>query len=207
MAIIDISVPLTQELPVFPGDPPLRFEAWPAEPFRLTRLCLGSHSGTHVDAPRHLLADGAGVESLRLESLIGPCRVFDLSACGDVLEADVVRALPLDGVRRMLLRTAAAPFWQRRLPEAAALTPAAAEYLAAKGLDLVGIDGLSVEAHDGNGDVHRRLLSSGAVILEGLDLSLVPAGDYELICLPLLIPGSDGAPCRAVLRPLAAGVF
>ena len=207
MTILDISAPLTEELPIFPGDPPVVLEAWPAAPFRLTRLCCGSHSGTHVDAPRHLLPDGAGVESLALDSLIGPCRVFDLSGRGGVLDAAEIRALQLHGVRRALLRTSSVPFWRRRAAGGAVLTPAAAELLAAGGLELLGIDGLSVEAPSGDGEVHRLLLSAGTIILEGLDLCAVAAGDYELLCLPLLLPGGDGAPCRGGGSPAPAAAF
>jgi arylformamidase len=207
VTILDISAPLTEELPVFPGDPPVVLEAWPAAPFRITSLCCGSHSGTHVDAPRHLLPDGAGVESLALDSLIGPCRVFDLSGRGGALDAADIRALQLHGVRRALLRTSTVPFWRRRAAGGAVLSPAAAELLAAAGLELLGIDGLSVEAPSGDGEVHRLLLNAGTIILEGLDLSSVAAGDYQLICLPLLLPGGDGAPCRAVLRPLPQSGF
>ena len=204
MPFLDISAPLTPDLPVFPGDPPVRLDPWPAAPFRLTRICLGSHSGTHVDAPSHLLPDGAGVESLPLSILIGPCRVIDLSDRTGPLDAAALQALPLSGVRRALLRTSAVPFWRRRFPEDAVLTPAAAELLAAGGLGLLGIDALSVEVASESEEVHRILLGTGVILLEGLDLSAVAPGDYELICLPLLLPGGDGAPCRAVLRPLPA---
>ncbi|WP_432821608.1 cyclase family protein [Trichloromonas sp.] len=208
MPIKDISVTLSKGLPAFPGDPAIRLD--PAgdagSPFQLTRLQLGSHAGTHLDAPAHLLKDGATADSIPLATLIGPCRVIDLCDRTQPISAADLSRRDLAGITRLLLRTSNSELWQRPGFEKGylGLTPAAAAHLVKLGIRLVGIDYLSIEPFSADGDVHRILLEAGVVILEGLDLAGVASGDYELICLPLKLAGTDGAPCRAVLRPLPA---
>lgn len=207
MSIQDISVTLSESLPAFPGDPAIGLEGTSeaANPFHLTRLHLGSHSGTHIDAPAHLLKDGSTVDTISLSTLIGPCRVLDLrDRTQEITLADLSR-LNLTGIQRVLLRTRNSELWQQnRFNENyLGLTPAAANHLVKLGIRLVGIDYLSIEPFTGDGEVHRILLAGGVVILEGLDLAEVTAGDFELICLPLKLSGIDGAPCRAVLRQLS----
>lgn len=209
-ALIDISVPLSPAMPVYPGDPAFamvpaaELRADDAASVRLSRLQLGSHTGTHLDAPCHVLADGAGVAVFDLEQLCGPARVLDLRGRGPLLEAAALADQPLAGAGRLLLRTADGP------PAAAAgarLAPSAAALLLDHGVRLVGIDALSIEdaGHSGLA-VHRALLGAAppVAVLESLDLSAAPAGDYRLWCLPLPLPAADGAPARAVLQPGAA---
>ena len=207
MSLIDISVPLSEDLPAFPGDPAIRLEraGVAANPFHLTRLSLGSHAGTHIDAPAHLLGEGATVDAIPLEWLIGPCRVVDLRGRKGAIAAGDLKPLPLAGVRRLLLRTDNSELWLRPgfCEDYVGLAPDAANYLVALGIRLVGIDYLSIEPAGETSTVHRTLLGAEVVILEGLNLAGTPAGDYELLCLPLKLIRVDGAPCRAVLRPLA----
>jgi len=208
MSIMDISVTLSEILPTFPGDPAIGFEraSDAANPFHLTCLHLGSHAGTHIDAPAHLLKNGATVDAIPLVTLIGPCRVVDLRDRTQPISAGDLDGLNLAGVRRLLLRTNNSELWKKEgfAEHYTGLTPAAAAHLVKLGIRLVGIHYLSIEPFASESEVHRILLKAGMVILEGLDLSDVNAGDYELICLPLKLAGVDGAPCRAVLRPLPA---
>jgi arylformamidase len=206
MVLYDISVAISPALPRYPGDPPVRLSTLPTpangEPFRSSRLSFGSHTGTHIDAPAHLLAGGMTVDAIPLSLLLGPCLVVDLTAHAGEIDADLLKKLPLKGERRLLFRTRNSGLWERPgfVEEFTALTPAAATWLVELGVQLVGIDYLSVERSQSQGRVHRTLLEAGVVILEGLNLAGVKRGEYELICLPLKISGIDGAPCRAVLR-------
>ncbi len=204
MALYDISVALAEDLPSFPGDPPIRIRPRRTEggTFRLTALSFGSHAGTHIDAPAHLHEQGARVADIPLSLLVGPCLVVDLARRAGPIDASDLRGINLQGCPRILLRTRNSRLWQRPGfdPDYDALTPEGADYLLDKGVRLAGIDYLSIDPFDSSGEAHRRLLAAGVVILEGLDLSEVSRGSYELICLPLKTLADDGAPCRAILR-------
>jgi arylformamidase len=208
MPFIDISVTIVPKLAAFPGDPVIEIEPTgdASHPFHLTRIHLGSHTGTHIDAPTHLLKDGATVDAIPLSTLIGPCRVVDLRNLSQPISADDLADLHLTDTRRLLLRTDNSELWKRKdfSESYTGLTASAAVHLVKLGIQLVGIDYLSIEPFAGEGEVHRILLEAGVVILEGLDLTDVKAGDFELICLPLKLTGIDGAPCRAVLRQFSA---
>ena len=201
--IYDVTVPLSPDVPVFPGDP--RFELTPTHeiakghPYNLARLVLGTQTGTHVDAPYHFLADGATVDALPLEILVGKARVVELSQ-RDRVGRDDLAALDLRDDLRVLLKTRSGQLRQRH-EEAVYLTEDAASYLVQAGIKLVGIDHLSFEK-PGSSEypAHHVLLGAGVVIVEGLDLSDVAPGEYELVCLPLRIAGADGAPARVILR-------
>jgi arylformamidase len=190
--VIDISRRIEPGMTIYPGDPPLVME--PAlsrargDLANVTRLELGSHTGTHVDAPVHFLDGAGGVEALPLDALIGPAVVVDAGAPSGALDAAAVAALSLpDGAERILLKGA---------PEDG-LAGDAARALVARGVRLVGVDCLTI----GDEDAHRVLLGAGVVVVEGLDLARAAPGPWRLVCLPLLIPGADGAPARAVLEP------
>ena len=192
--MIDISRRIEPGMVIYPGDPPLAMESALArsrgDVANVTRLALGTHTGTHVDAPVHFLDGGAGVEALPLDALVGPALVVDAVAPFAALDAPALAALDLpEGTERLLLRGA---------PEDG-LTAGAARLLVDRGIRLVGVDRLTV----GDEAAHRILLGAGVVALEGLELSRAAPGPWRLICLPLLIPGADGAPARAVLEPLA----
>jgi arylformamidase len=196
MRIVDITRPLGADTPVYPGDPPIVIErlseSGDGDTYALSRLTLGSHSGTHVDPPAHFIPGGASIDRIPLDACIGPAVVIDLSGQSGPISPAALGPLP-DGTERVLIRTADPPLGGR------ALEPATARYLVERGLRLVGIDTLSIAPPDSPGEVHRILLSAGLVVVEGLDLSVVPPGPAVLICLPLRIAGCDGAPARAVL--------
>src|SRR5262245_41025951 len=205
---IDISVPLRNDMPVLTGDAPFHIER--AQTIaggavcNLSTMQLGAHSGTHVDAPIHFIEGGSGAEQTPLDALMGPAWVVDASSAGPTITAeDVARFDIPDGERRLLFRTAAARFWDRATFDPAFVAPDASgsEALVASGVRLVGMDYLSVAPFDAPIPTHRSLLGAGVVVLEGLDLRAVEPGPYELLCLPLRITGSDGAPARALLRP------
>jgi arylformamidase len=205
MRVIDISVPLREGMPTYPGDPP--FEKAPAKSRKagdaaeVSRLTLGSHAGTHVDVPFHFVAGGADVLAVGPAPFVGPCRVVEAVGVPRVDAADVARLSPAAG-ERILFKTDNSALWAR--DEFAAdyvyLTAAAAEVLAERRVALVGWDYLSVEEFDAaDAPGHEKLLAAGVMILEGLNLADVPAGEYFLAALPLALAEGDGAPARAVL--------
>lgn len=205
MRLHDISVKLAQHTPCYPGDP--QITVGPAlslengDGAHVSRITLGSHSGTHLDAPRHVLVNGPPMSSLPLSLFVGRALVADLRNRHEIGPGDL-KDLPLSGVRRLLLKTDNSRMWKTRrfCPRHVSLTEAGAAHLLGTGIELVGIDCLSIEGYGGCGIIHRMLLEKGVVILEGLDLSRVEGGMYELICLPLKTAAEDGAPVRAVLR-------
>ncbi len=209
-AIHDISVPVAAErTPIWPGDPPIEqslvWRLGQGSDANVSRLSMSVHAGTHVDAPVHVLPDGAGVERLALASLVGACHVCAIETADGPVDDAVLEALGLpDNVERLLLKTPNSRLWAQGgaafQPAFAALTPAAAHWLVRRGVKLVGIDYLSIEPFAVDEPVvHRTLLAAGVVVLEGIDLSRVAPGRYTLVCLPLNLPGSDGAPARAIL--------
>jgi arylformamidase len=189
---------------------------WPAEPgpqinlikemaagdsADVSSLSLGVHTGTHVDAPRHFIPGAAGVDSLPLEALCGPAKVVQVQDRRSIRVEELERAA-LDGAERVLFRTRNSDEWtdSEFIEDFVYLDPAAAAWLVKKGIRLVGVDYLSVEAfRAAEPATHRTLLGAGVVIVEGLDLREVTAGDYFLTCLPLKLAGADGAPARAIL--------
>lgn len=206
--IIDISVAISPDLPVWSGDPPVRMEATSrvslGDGANVSRLEIGTHTGTHVDPPYHFLADGATVDRLSLVSLVGPCWVCDLTAIDrNITGADLDRAGVPEGTSRLLLRTRNSARWSAEpspfVEDFLALEADAARWVVDRGIALIGIDYLSIEPFAGSGDTHAILLGAGVIPVEGLNLSGVDAGPYTLVCLPLLIAGGDGAPCRAIL--------
>jgi len=203
--VYDVTVPLATGLPVYPGDPPFEIEpaaALGSAPFRLSRLSLTTHTGTHVDAPAHFLEGGATIDQLPLEILVGKARVVEIVARERIDRSDL-EAQDLRDDLRVLLKTRMSgqllrPGYQT---DHLYLTKDAAQYLAQAGLKLVGFDYLSVDRH-GSVDfpTHAALLGAGVVLIEGLDLSEVEPGEYDLTCLPLRVAGGDGAPARVILR-------
>ncbi len=201
MTLFDISVPLSPSAPSFPGDPKVILEALPGD-FVVTRLEFGSHCGTHLDLPGHLDIEGPPGDRVPLAELIGPCLVYDLSGHLGPVDGRALAGLPDGGPERLLLKTGNSRLWRQGqfVDHYQALTPDGAACLVERGVRLLGMDYLSVECSKGTGEVHRLLLEAGMLVLEGLDLTAVLAGVYELICLPLKLAVADGVPCRAVLR-------
>jgi arylformamidase len=207
MALYDISLPISESLVVWPGDPPIRITQ-PAHLERgdvatISRLDMGAHTGTHVDAPAHFVAGGLGVDSLDLEVLVGPARVVHALEA-DVLSAEVLERLAIPpGTERLLFRTRNSEQWARSAPEFAkdfvGITQDGARWLLDRGVRLVGIDYLSVAPFHDTVPTHQLLLQARVILVEGLNLSEVAPGVYRFVCLPLKIQGADGAPARAIL--------
>jgi arylformamidase len=200
--IIDISVPIRPGMMVYEGDPAVLLERASSigegAAVNISRLDFGVHSGTHVDAPVHFIDGAPGAEALPLDALIGPAEVVDATGVAGVLDEDALRGLPLaDGAERLLFKTSNSRLWERDefMPDFVRMNGGGARYLIARGVRLVGIDYLSI----GDEEAHVELLRAGVVPLESLDLRSVEAGEYHLVCLPLRIVGSDGAPARAIL--------
>jgi arylformamidase len=203
--LYDVTVPLSAQVPTFPGDPAFRMDfvhrMADGKPYNVAHLDLGAHAGTHVDAPYHFLADGATVDQLPLEILLGKARVVGMA--GDAIRRVDIEELDLSDDLRVLFKTRnsgqlrTGPFQE----DFVYLDPDAASYLADQGIKLVGIDSLSIERF-GSKDfaAHHALLGAGVVVLEGLDLSDVDPGDYDMTCLPLRIVGADASPARVVLK-------
>lgn len=206
MTLIDISLSIQPGMVVYEGDPGVRItphrELARGDPANVSIVTLGSHTGTHLDAPAHFLAEGATLDRLSLEALIGPALVVAVTADRLIGRRELERS-HMNGHRRLLLKTRNSALWElgRFTRDYVALDLDGARYLVEQGVQLVGIDYLSIETFHAPGHpVHRHLLEAGVVILEGLNLAGVEPGVFELLCLPLPVSGIDGAPCRAVLR-------
>jgi arylformamidase len=199
----DISVPIRAGMHVYDGNPGFRLELVSSiaagANANVSRLDLGVHNGTHVDAPAHFIDGGPATESLDLETLIGPAYVADATAVSGDLDAEALGSVhfPSD-VTRILYKTSNSRLWSRDKfsRDFVRLTGSGARFLIERGVRLVGIDYLSI----GDTEAHQELLAARVIVLEGLDLREVDPGKYELICLPLRLDGSDGAPARAILR-------
>jgi arylformamidase len=208
MPIYDITVPIRAGMPVYEGDPGVDIGAWSAlakgDSANVSVLHFGAHTGTHVDAPAHFIEGARKIDALALESLIGPARVVRVPDDVNEIDANFLAGCDLNQVERILFHTRNSSFWNEGFrKDFTHLLPEAAEKLVELGVKLIGIDYLSVEKfHSGHHRTHLALLSRNVIIVEGLNLSDVPAGDYELICLPLRIAegAGDGAPARVVLR-------
>jgi arylformamidase len=191
MEIIDVSVPVYPGMVTYPGDPEVRLERVSSigdgEIANISRLDLGVHTGTHVDAPLHFLDGAPGADALPLDVLVGRCVVLD--------GLDVA-AVPA-GVERVLFKTANSRLWDldEFSHDFVKLGGEAARALVERGVRLVGIDYLSI----GDEEAHHVLLEAGVVAVEGLDLRGVEPGEYRLVCAPLKLVGSDGAPARVLL--------
>ncbi len=200
--ILDVSVPIREDMPVYDGNPGVHLSRAQSiddgADANVSRLDLGVHTGTHVDAPLHFLPGGAGAETLPLDILVGPAHVVDATTLTGPIDTGSLERLVLpDGLERLLLKTPNSELWARDdfTREFVRLTGDGARFLVERGVRLVGIDYLSV----GDKEAHRELLGAGVVAVEGLDFREVDPGSYTLICLPLRLVGSDGAPARAIL--------
>jgi arylformamidase len=204
--IYDISVPIRSGGLVYPGNPDIEITLEQAVArgagANVSVIRFGSHTGTHADAARHFFDDGQPVDQIPLDRLIGPALLLDFADDVRAIGAAELRAKNLKGHKRILLRTRNSALLSQRdfVRDYTYLAPDGAEYLVDSGVEVVGIDYLSIEQfHSGHHRTHRTLLAKSVVILEGLDLSTPPPGEYQLICLPLRIENCDGAPARAVL--------
>jgi len=200
---IDITLPISERVPVWPGDPPVEITRPDRELPAIVRLSMGNHAGTHVDAPAHFFPGRATVDALPLEVMIGPAWVVHLPGTAAITAAMLANAGIPHGAPRLLIRTDnsdRAAMITAFDPDYVALTSDAADWLLARGIRLLGIDGPSVDLFTASDSpVHRALLAAGAIIIERLALSGVEPGAYELVCLPLPITQCDGAPARVIL--------
>lgn len=213
MTIYDLSVPLGNEIPTYPGDPVIEIRDWfsldQGDPANVSLLRFGAHTGTHVDAPAHFIDGAARVESLDLGVLIGEAHVVEVPEDRrSIDEAFVNHHCPPDA-HRIVFKTRNSAFWNesstRFREDYTYLELEAARQLVERRIKLIGVDYLSIEQFGQEGHpTHLALLSQGVIILEGLNLTGILPGRYELICLPLRIRSGkgDGAPARAVLRTL-----
>jgi len=209
MPIYDVTVPIRAGMPIYEGDPSVDIESWSAlakgNSANVSFLHFGAHTGTHVDAPAHFIEGARKIDSLSLEALIGPARVIRVPDELNEIDSNFLAGCDLNS-ERILFHTRNSSFWNEGFrKDFTHLLPEAAEKLVELGVILVGTDYLSIEKfHSGHHRTHLTLLSQSVIIVEGLNLSDVPEGDYELICLPLRIAGGagDGAPARVVLRTL-----
>jgi arylformamidase len=204
--IYDISVPIRSGGLIYPGNPEIEISLQQAVAkgagANVSVIRFGSHTGTHADAARHFFDDGQAVDEIPLERLIGPALLIAFADDVRSVGAAELKAHDLNGHKRILLRTRNSALLSQKefARDYTYLAPDGAEYLVDKGVELVGIDYLSIEQfHSGHHRTHRTLLGKSVVILEGLDLSVPAPGEYQLVCLPLRIEGCDGAPARAVL--------
>jgi arylformamidase len=207
---IDISLPIDPSLLTWPGNPAV--EVSPVQRIasgdgaNVSALRLGTHSGTHVDPPVHFIEGGPGVDEIPLEVLIGPCWVADATGREGALGADDLETLAVPaGTDRLLVRTDNSELWRSmpgRFPETyTSLAPEGSRWIVDRGIRLVGVDFLGIEARGSEGHpTHVELLSNGVVIVEGLDLGAVEPGSYDLVVMPLRLAGGDGGPGRAALR-------
>jgi arylformamidase len=197
--IHDVSVPLRTGMAVYPGDPAFsltRVQSLAAGDIaNVSEMELGVHTGTHVDAPLHFVDGAPAVDALDLDALVGPAQVVEVTGPDDI-GADALDLLG-DGTERVLFKTRNSAAWAEEgfYEDYAAISPAAAERIVSAGLRVVGVDYLSV----GGVETHQTLLRAGVVAIEGLDLRAIEPGPYTLVCLPLKLAGSDGAPARVIL--------
>jgi arylformamidase len=205
--LVDVSVLLAPGLATYPGNPP--FEMTPVKRIAAgdssnnSRLVMGTHTGTHVDAPLHFFDGRPGADALALELLIGRARVIDLPHRGGITEKHLADA----GLRedlRVLLRTPNSALWNSSEgfhSDYTYISEGGARFLVDQGVKVVGVDYLSVEQYKKAGaPAHRALLGAGVIVIEGLNLSDAEAGQYEMYCLPLRVASGDGAPARVVLK-------
>lgn len=206
MKLIDVSVPLDAHVPTYPNNTPFTLDAVKrlarGDSSNVSSLHMSAHTGTHVDAPRHFFDDGPGTEALPLEMLLGRARVIEMRTRKGIAAEDLA-AIDLSEDLRVLIKTVNSRFWGSAdfHTDYVGMTESGAKHLVDQGIKVVGVDYLSVEEFRKPGaPAHRTLLGAGTIVIEGLNLSDVEPGIYDMYCLPLRLVGSDGAPARVVLR-------
>lgn len=198
MRYYDVTRDLGNDMLVYPGDVRPEFHQSDAGNYLITSIRMSSHTGTHIDAPVHYLKRGDTIDTIPLDSLIGPCRVVDIHDQEAIIHRECLEGT-IGDEPRVLLRTAFSGRNEFAEPYPS-LGSDAAEYLVSRGVRCVGIDSPSIESFNCDGSVHRMLLDNNCLVIELLDLTGVPAGVYEMIALPIKLKGLDGAPARVLLR-------
>lgn len=206
MKLIDVTVPLDSNLPAYPGNTPFTLEPIKriarGDRSNLSTIHMSAHAGTHVDAPNHFFDGAPGTEALLLDLLVGRTRVIDVPSHQSI-GPDTLTGIDLSEDIRLLIKTPNSRLWRSAQfhPDYVGVTEAGARYLVERGVKVLGVDYLSVEEFKKPGaPAHHVLLGGGTIVIEGLDLSDVAPGTYDMFCLPLRVVGSDGAPARVVLR-------
>lgn len=192
--IHDISTIISKDMYVYPGDisPQIEIQQdYPEEGYRVSKLILGSHTGTHVDAPTHFIKEGLAIDQIPPDMLIGPARVIEVMP-GKIKKEDIPQDLKVGEI--LLFKT------KSGLPSY--IDDEAAKLITSMGIKALGTDSLSIESSEGSGSVHKKLLSEPVLIIEGLNLKKISPGNYFFVCLPLKIQGCDGAPARAILMEI-----
>ena len=204
MKVIDISRTIQADMEMYPGDAGPQITKVSGldegDSYNTSRITLGTHTGTHVDPPLHLIRDGAGIDRLPMNTLVGNARVLDLSSINRPIEAGDIG--PLEAGEIILLKGDLGDSGSSGDPGTsggAYLTAVCARYLVDIGIKTIGTDAISIGALDEEYEVHHTLLDARIVVIEGLEMPDVEAGDYFLVCLPLKIANGDGGPARAVL--------
>jgi arylformamidase len=207
--LYDVSIAIRPGMPQWPGDEPVAerpLVRTPDDVANVTQLILTTHTGTHVDPPRHFVHGGTTIDDVPLDRWVGPCWVTDLTTSAPEIEVAELEAAGIPaGIERLILKTTNSALW-RSSPAAfveryVALSLDAAGWIVERGIRLVGIDYLSIGGMaTTNTETHQLLLGSDVLIVEGLDLQEIEAGPYELLCFPLKVHDGDGAPARVALR-------
>lgn len=206
--IYDITVTISERMPVWPGDPKVHLERVSkiedGANANVSQLSLSVHTGTHMDAPYHFIQDGYTIENIPLEVLIGPAQVVQMPDTLDVIDGQAIRAAGIGpSVERLLFKTRNSQFWPAQNSDFqtkfVGINEEGAQVLVDMGIRLVGIDYLSIAPFRKSRPTHEVLLGNKIAVLEGCDLTQVPPGMYDLYALPTKLGGSDGAPVRAVL--------
>lgn len=208
MKIYDVSLTIREGMVVWPGEPPVvlnrRTKIEEGAHANVSFLSLGAHTGTHVDAPFHFLADGSKADEMSLDVLVGPAQLVEVPDSVKVINAEVIAGLTIaDEPKRILFKTSNSKYWDLETnefqPGFVGIDLSASEALVKRGMQLVGIDYISVSPYKNSKPTHDELLGAHMIIIEGLDLRSVKAGLYNMYCLPLKLHGADGAPARVIL--------
>lgn len=208
---IDVSVPVRDGMVHWPGDAPYvrkpNMQISHGDVANLSEIACSVHTGTHMDAPLHFIANGRSIDTMPLSVTVGRARVIGIDG-PDMIRLSQIEPHQIQKGERILFKTAnSGRVWNTDTFQEnyIYIPPDTAEYLAGVGIQVVGVDYLSVGGfHSGNPETHKTLLGAGIWIIEGLDLERVEPGEYELMCLPLKLVGAEGAPARAALRSVSA---
>ena len=205
---IDVSMDVEDGMLHWPSDPEVEIDDYSdikkGAASNNSKITCGVHTGTHMDAPRHFIDDGVGVDKFNLNTLIGRCRVIDVPVDISPISKEFLEPINIKNGDRILFKTKNSEWINKGArnfhTDYVCVNPEAAKYMVEKGVILVGIDYLSVEGYHVGHDTHRTLLGAGVIVIEGLNLFNVSAGDYKLIALPVKIKDSNGAPARVILE-------
>ena len=211
--IYDVSVPILNTMPVWPSDPPVKLTPKPhpsrdkSHVVRVTSIAIGSHTGTHIDAPYHMIEGGLRLNQISLQTLVGPVVVLEVPKVRSIKSSHLEK-FNFSGIQRILFKTDNSQHWNdgKFYEKFVYLEPEAAEFLVERDIKLVGIDYLSIDQFESESHpTHFVLLRRNVVIIEGLNLSQVPPGSYHMTALPLNLQDLDGAPTRVILEESASG--